>query len=85
MNYFYSLIILFSFNLNLIAQTPDLSFVSFETGFSSPTTITHAGDSRIFVLEQDGVIKIIESRTKNLKEICKTGKINFEIVSSSSF
>ena len=61
MKYFYSLIILFSFNLNLIAQTPDLSFVSFETGFSSPTTITHAGDSRIFVLEQDGVIKIIES------------------------
>ena len=61
MKFFNIFIILLTLNLNLIAQTPNLSFESFETGFSSPTTITHAGDDRIFVLEQNGVIKIIEN------------------------
>jgi glucose/arabinose dehydrogenase len=54
-------IILIATNLCVLAQTPNLSFESFQTGFSSPTTITHAGDDRIFVLEQDGIIKFIES------------------------
>lgn len=53
--------ILLALNLSSTAQTPDLSFESFQTGFSSPTTITHAGDDRIFVLEQNGIIKYIEN------------------------
>ena len=53
--------ILLALNLSSTAQTPDLSFESFQTGFSSPTTITHAGDDRIFVLEQNGIIKFIEN------------------------
>ncbi|ESU23729.1 hypothetical protein FEDK69T_11340 [Flavobacterium enshiense DK69] len=32
---------------------------SFGTGFSSPVEITHCGDSRLFVAEQDGLIKIL--------------------------
>ena len=54
-------IILLALNFSSNAQTPILSFESFQTGFSSPTTITHAGDSRIFVLEQDGIIKFIKN------------------------
>ncbi|MCP4360478.1 MAG: PQQ-dependent sugar dehydrogenase [Chloroflexi bacterium] len=47
------------------AETPqaplDLSLSSFATGFDSPVDITHAGDGRLFVVEQHGVIKIIHS------------------------
>ncbi|CAM3576230.1 hypothetical protein FSS13T_06520 [Flavobacterium saliperosum S13] len=32
---------------------------SFATGFSAPVEITHCGDSRLFVVEQDGLIKIL--------------------------
>jgi len=32
---------------------------SFATGFASPVEITHCGDSRLFVVEQDGLIKIL--------------------------
>lgn len=34
---------------------------TFATGFSSPVEITHCGDSRLFVVEQDGLIKILNS------------------------
>lgn len=42
------------------AQTVALS--SFATGFTSPVEITHpAGDSRLFVVQQGGIIKIVSS------------------------
>lgn len=53
-----SIILLFLFNLTF-AQT--LSLQSFSTGFTSPVEITHAGDSRLFVVEQTGRIKILNS------------------------
>lgn len=34
---------------------------SFATGFASPVEITHCGDNRLFVVEQDGLIKILNS------------------------
>jgi glucose/arabinose dehydrogenase len=34
---------------------------TFATGFSSPVEITNAGDNRLFVVEQGGVIKILNS------------------------
>lgn len=61
MKFLNTLIFILALNVSLKAQTPNLSFESFQTGFSSPTTITHAGDDRIFVLEQNGTIKIIEN------------------------
>ncbi len=39
------------------AQT--VGITSFATGFSSPTELTHAGDTRMFLVQQNGVIKII--------------------------
>lgn len=46
------------------AATPSLSpipysFLPVASGFTRPTLLTHAGDARLFVLEQPGVIKII--------------------------
>ncbi|ESU29031.1 hypothetical protein FLJC2902T_10660 [Flavobacterium limnosediminis JC2902] len=46
------------------SQTPTSSVIglqSFATGFSSPVEITHCGDSRLFVVEQDGLIKILNT------------------------
>ncbi|HEX9924260.1 MAG TPA: PQQ-dependent sugar dehydrogenase [Anaerolineae bacterium] len=44
---------------------PDIELVEIETGFDFPVHITHAGDGsdRIFVVEQDGVIRIIKNGT----------------------
>lgn len=40
---------------------PVIDLQSFATGFSLPLEITHCGDSRLFVVEQDGLIKILNS------------------------
>lgn len=43
------------------AQTNGPSkMVPFATGLSSPTGITHAGDERLFVISQEGVIQIVQ-------------------------
>lgn len=39
----------------------DLELVSFATGFNRPVNIKHAGDDRLFVVEQDGIIKIVNA------------------------
>lgn len=38
-----------------------LDLTTFATGFNDPLSIAHAGDSRLFVVEQSGVIKILLS------------------------
>lgn len=40
------------------AQSVVLS--SFATGFTSPVEITHANDSRLFVVQQNGIIRIVQ-------------------------
>lgn len=54
----YVLLVLLS-PILLFAQ--DVSLQSFATGFSRPVDIKHANDSRLFIVEQDGVIKIVSS------------------------
>ncbi|WP_426430774.1 PQQ-dependent sugar dehydrogenase [Winogradskyella sp. HB-48] len=39
----------------------DLELESFASGFNRPVNIKHAGDDRLFVVEQDGIIKIVNS------------------------
>ena len=39
----------------------DIELESFSTGFNRPVNIKHAGDDRLFVVEQDGIIKIVNS------------------------
>ena len=54
----FSILLLCIFNFTW-CQT--ISLQSFATGFSSPVEITHAGDTRLFVVEQTGRIKILNS------------------------
>jgi len=46
------------FCLNAFSQTIELE--DFADGFSSPLALKNAGDERLFVLEQGGVIKIVD-------------------------
>ena len=47
-------------SLTAFAQTPvTIELVPWATGLSGPVDIAHAGDDRLFVVEQPGVIKII--------------------------
>ncbi|WNJ16644.1 PQQ-dependent sugar dehydrogenase [Pontibacter sp. G13] len=58
--FFSQLIIWLSLAQPLMAQ-PDLELVTFATGLNTPVAITHAGDSRLFVVDQTGKIQIVQS------------------------
>ncbi|MDZ4845064.1 MAG: PQQ-dependent sugar dehydrogenase [Chitinophagales bacterium] len=54
---------LFSFLLASISFSfaqPTISLQSYATGFSSPVDIAHCNDDRLFIVEQAGVIRIID-------------------------
>jgi len=40
---------------------PKIQLVNFASGFDLPVDITHCGDSRLFVVERDGVIWVLDS------------------------
>ncbi len=42
------------------AQPSGLTFPTFASGFDDPVDLTHAGDDRVFVVEQDGAIWIVQ-------------------------
>jgi glucose/arabinose dehydrogenase len=44
---------------NSAISQPSISIESFASGFNSPVSIKNAGDSRLFIVEQGGVIKIL--------------------------
>lgn len=46
--------------LLLLAQ-PKIQLVNFASGFNRPVDIAHCNDSRLFVVEQDGAIKVVDS------------------------
>ena len=54
---------------------PSLFLAKQFSGFNSPVFLTHAGDSsnRIFVVEQEGVIKLIKNGTNKLPRRKRTG------------
>jgi glucose/arabinose dehydrogenase len=56
------LFILLAFTSLAIAQ-PQVSYQLFAEGFNMPVDITHAGDSRFFVAERGGTIRIISGNT----------------------
>ncbi len=45
----------------LLAAQPKIQLVDFASGLNGPVDIAHCGDSRLFVVEQDGVIKIVDT------------------------
>lgn len=73
-----TLIFLLFFSTSLLSQSITLS--TFATGLNSPTEIAHCGDDRMFVVEQGGTIKIVNSDGTvnstpflNLSSIISTG------------
>lgn len=54
------LILSLLFCLNTFGQL-DIDIESFGSGFTKPVSLKHAGDSRLFVVEQDGFIQILNS------------------------
>ncbi|MGX7668832.1 PQQ-dependent sugar dehydrogenase [Flavobacterium pedocola] len=61
MKYFSLLIALVFISCESQSQTGTVGLQSFATGFASPVEITHCGDSRLFIVEQDGLIKILNA------------------------
>lgn len=45
---------------SLILNSQSINLVEFASGFTSPVEITNAGDTRLFVVQQDGIIKIVQ-------------------------
>ncbi|MCB0522718.1 MAG: PQQ-dependent sugar dehydrogenase [Lewinellaceae bacterium] len=45
---------------------PNIQLVNFATGFNKPLDIAHCGDDRLFIVEQDGVIRILDKNGTKL-------------------
>ena len=56
----YSLLIIFAL-VHYVFNAQEIDINLFASGFNSPVSIKHAGDSRLFVVEQDGVIKVVNA------------------------
>ena len=55
-------IALYSFMIfSFFGQTQNINLQSFATGFNSPVEITNAGDSRLFIVQKGGLIRILNS------------------------
>lgn len=52
--------LLFLVAINNVTNAQSISLQTIATGIASPVDIKHAGDQRLFVVEQDGKIKIID-------------------------
>ena len=46
-----------------LSIAPDLNLVFVASGFDQPTDITHTGDDRLFIIERNGTIRIIQGGT----------------------
>lgn len=55
--------LLFSLSIfsSLTFYSQSFNLEEYATGFTSPVEITHASDNRLFVVQQNGIIKIIQS------------------------
>lgn len=61
MRFLHLLIALIFIQFESKSQTGTIALQSFGTGFASPVDIENCGDSRLFVVEQDGLIRILNS------------------------
>lgn len=60
MKKYYLLFVYSFFSLSLFAQ-PEVGLSEIATGFDRPVNIKNAGDDRLFVVEQDGLIQILNA------------------------
>lgn len=55
------LVLLLAFGIRSFGQIDvDITLVQFATGFDNPVDMANAGDERLFVVEQDGLIRIVQ-------------------------
>jgi len=47
--------------LSFAHAQPQLALESFASGFTNPVDIAHAGDNRLFIVEQEGIIRILNA------------------------
>ena len=61
-------------------QSQNIVLTEFATGFTSPVEIANAGDSRMFVVQQNGIIKILQPNgtTNAVNFLNLSSKITFE-------
>lgn len=55
------ILLLFVYFNVIVGLAQDIQLESFASGFTGPINAAHAGDSRLFVVEKQGVIKILNS------------------------
>ncbi|MBW8361480.1 MAG: PQQ-dependent sugar dehydrogenase [Kaistella sp.] len=55
------ILLLISAFSSMLFSAQNISLVEFASGFSSPVEIAHANDSRLFVVQQSGEIRILQS------------------------
>ncbi|MEM7102614.1 MAG: PQQ-dependent sugar dehydrogenase [Bacteroidota bacterium] len=65
-NWFILLFFSFSFSLFAQVETPVIELVQYAGGYDQPVAIVNAGDDRLFIVEQDGAIMIIEGNGTQL-------------------
>ncbi len=75
-NIYLSLLVVIT-SISTQAQTPELEFVEWQSGFDDPIAIVNAGDDRLFIVEQKGVIKVVDdgniSTFMNIQNIVNDG------------
>lgn len=59
MRRFFTLLIIAAIGLCSYAQLPQINLVLVKQSFNSPVDIKHCGDDRLFIVEQDGLIRIM--------------------------
>jgi len=60
-NIFFTLLVILFFSLNAAFCQFNIDTETFATGLDQPAEITNAGDNRLFVIEQAGLIRIIDT------------------------
>lgn len=53
---------------NCLDAQPDIQLQSFATGFNRPVDIAHCGDERLFIVEQRGIIWILDANGNKLTD-----------------
>lgn len=81
----FSVLFLSSLSAGFAQVDVDISLVSFATGFDKPVEIASAGDDRLFILEKDGLVRILNADGSieatpflNIQSQTSTGGINSE-------
>ncbi|MGB5981023.1 MAG: PQQ-dependent sugar dehydrogenase [Nonlabens sp.] len=66
MNYLKEFILMIFTSLYLVSTAQNITLVNTASGFNDPVDIKNAGDDRLFIVEQGGLIKILDASNNTL-------------------